>query len=61
MEKNGIKMIKIRVEFMEINEVDKLIETLESNYEIVDISKEYKNRPPSKLSRIYISLEELNK
>lgn len=27
----------------------------------VDISKEYKNRPPSKLRRIYIGIEELKK
>ena len=53
--------MKIRVEFKEIKEVDKLIETLESNYEIVDISKESKNRPPSKLRRIYIGIEELKK
>lgn len=50
--------MKIKVEFKEIKEVDKLLETLESNYEIVDISKEYQNRPPSKMKRIYIEIEE---
>lgn len=50
--------MKIRVEFKDIKEVDKLLETLESNYEVVDISKEYKNRPPSKMKRIYIEIEE---
>lgn len=50
--------MKMIVEFNDIKEVDKLLETLESNYEIVDISKEHQNRPPSKMKRIYIEIEE---
>ena len=42
--------------YEEIKEL--LKKALESNYEIVDISKEYQNRPPSKMKRIYIEIEE---
>lgn len=32
--------MKIRVEFEDIKQVDKLLETLEKDYEIVNVSKE---------------------
>lgn len=50
--------MKIRVEFEDIKQVDKLLETLEKDYEIISVSKEHPNRPPSKSFRIYIEVEE---
>lgn len=50
--------MKIRVEFKNIKQVDKLLKTLEKDYEIISVSKEHPNRPPSKLSRVYIEVEE---
>lgn len=51
--------MKIRIEYKSVKERDKIIKILEQNYEVVNISKEYKNRPPSKLIRVYIEVEEL--
>lgn len=51
--------MKIRIEYKSAKERDKIIKILEQNYEVVNISKEYKNRPPSKLIRVYIEVEEL--
>lgn len=51
--------MKIRIEYKNTKERDNIIKILEQNYEIINISKEYKNRPPSKLIRVYIEVEEL--
>lgn len=51
--------MKIRVEFKDIKEIDKLLETLSKDYEILSVSKKYANKPPSKLTRIYIEVEDL--
>ena len=50
--------MKIRIEIKNNKEIDKFLKTLEKTYEIVNVSKSCPNRPPSKLSRIYIEVKE---
>lgn len=46
--------MKIRIEFEDKKELDKVIEDLKNLYDLKNISKVYSNRPPSKMKRIYI-------
>lgn len=46
--------LKIRIEFEDKKELDKVIEDLKNLYDLKNISKVYSNRPPSKMKRIYI-------
>lgn len=49
--------MKIRVEYEKENELQELLKNLEKLYSIKNVSKKYPNRPPSKLTRVYIDLE----
>lgn len=49
--------MKIRIEFEDKKDIDKVIKDLESLYNLKNISKVYYNRPPSKLKRVYIDFD----
>lgn len=49
--------LKIRIEFEDKKDIDKVIKDLESLYNLKNISKVYYNRPPSKLKRVYIDFD----
>ena len=51
-----LKIDKLKAEFEK--EIAKFLKTLEKTYEIVNVSKSCPNRPPSKLSRVYIEVKE---
>ena len=50
-------ILKIRIEFENKKELDKVISDLKNLYVLKNISKVYNNRPPSKMKRIYIDFD----
>ncbi|SCJ11453.1 DUF3970 family protein [Intestinibacter bartlettii] len=50
-------MIKIRITYHDKNEVDKVIKKIEDEFDVISISRPYRNtRGNNKYSRIYIDL-----
>ena len=49
--------MKIRIEFENKEELDKVIKDLNKLYDLKNISKVYPNKPPSKMKRIYIDFD----
>lgn len=49
--------MKIRIEYEDETELQKILSDLDKLYEVKEVSKKYPNRPPSKLIRVYITLE----
>ena len=49
--------MKIRIEFENKKELDKVISDLKNLYDLKNISKVYSNRPPSKMKRIYVDFD----
>ena len=54
-------ILKIRIEFEDKNELDKILADFKKLYDVKFISKFYNNRPPSKAKRIYVDLDYLKK
>lgn len=54
MLKKGIKMIKIRLTYAYDEEKDIAIEKIKENFEVLNISREYKGRGNNQYSNIYI-------
>ena len=50
--------MKVRIEFYNESEKNYLLSVLSANFEILDISRIYPNRPPSKACRVYVELVE---
>lgn len=54
-------MLKLRITYRHKTELDEAIKLLKENFEVMNVSKIYKNtRKNSKFKRIYISLENKN-
>ena len=49
--------MKIRIEFENKEELDRVIKDLNKLYDLKNISKVYYNRPPSKMKRVYIDFD----
>lgn len=49
--------MKIRIEFEDKKELDKIISDLKGLYDLKNISKIYNNRPPSKMKRVYVDFD----
>ena len=56
-----MKMIKIRLTYADDEEKDIAIEKIKENFEVLNISREYKGRGNSQYSNIYIDVDVENK
>lgn len=56
-----LKMIKIRLTYADDEEKDIAIEKIRDNFEVLNISKEYKGRGNSQYSNVYIDVNNLDK
>ena len=56
-----IKMIKIRLTYADDEEKDIAIEKIKENFEVLNISREYKGRGNSQYSNVYIDVDVENK
>lgn len=56
-----LKMIKIRLTYADDKEKDIAIEKIKDNFEVLNISKEYKGRGNSQYSNVYIDVNNLDK
>ena len=54
-------MIKIRLTYADDKEKDIAIEKIRDNFEVLNISKEYKGRGNSQYSNVYIDVNNLDK
>lgn len=52
--------MKLRIEYENEEELQKILNDLEKLYSIKNISKKYPNRWPSKLIRVYVELDVLD-
>lgn len=50
-------MLKIRITYADKSELDKAIEKLQKEFNVLSISKAYKGRGNSKYSNIYLDVE----
>ena len=56
-----IKMIKIRLTYADDEEKDIAIEKIKENFEVLNISREYKGRGNSQYSNVYIDANIIEK
>ena len=56
-----IKMIKIRLTYADDKEKDIAIKKIKDNFEVLNISREYKGRGNSQYSNVYIDVDIENK
>ncbi len=50
-------MLKFRITYADKKELDKALEKLETEFNILSISKEYRGRGKSKYSNIYLDIK----